>query len=70
MTDPQPSQQAEVPTPERSSDEPHRPVRSQAPSGPPPLDSRARGAPKACRRSPQGRMARRRRRNRGCGSSG
>lgn len=50
MTDPQPSQQAEVPTPERSSDEPHRPVRSQAPSGPPPLDSprpwRTEGLPK------------------------
>ncbi|NLA28669.1 MAG: ATP-dependent zinc metalloprotease FtsH [Propionibacterium sp.] len=50
MTDPQPSHQAEVPTPERSTDEPRRPNHSQAPSGPPPLDSprpwRTEGLPK------------------------
>ncbi|WIY81516.1 ATP-dependent zinc metalloprotease FtsH [Propionimicrobium sp. PCR01-08-3] len=37
MTDPRPSRPSDVPTPERSTDEPRRP--SQAPSGPPPLDS-------------------------------
>ncbi|GAA2178832.1 ATP-dependent zinc metalloprotease FtsH [Brooklawnia cerclae] len=40
MSDPQPANQADTPSPGRTqSDDPRRPVRSEAPSGPPPLDA-------------------------------
>ena len=40
MSNPQPSQQADAPRPGRAaSDDSRRPVRSEAPSGPPPLDA-------------------------------
>ncbi len=51
MSEPQPKQQADAPPPGRSAnDDPRRPVRSEAPSGPPPLESpkpwRTEGLPK------------------------